>query len=69
MAASAETMVELAVSMAQDPDTPSRLAELRRSMRERLARSSACDAAALAQGMEQLYRNAWDEQRESRRLT
>ena len=54
-------MVEQAVALAADPGTPVRLSELRRSMRERLQQSSACDAAALARGMEALYRDMWRE--------
>jgi len=44
-----------AVQIANDPDTPARLAELRSSMRRRL-RESICDTKAFAADMEGLYR-------------
>jgi protein O-GlcNAc transferase len=64
VADSAGAMVERAVAMANDPETPSRLGALRHGMRERLSLSSACDAGALAGGMEALYREVWGERAE-----
>ena len=49
-------MIELAVRMAQSPDTVTRLATLRRHMRSALEVSSACGTAALARSMEEFYR-------------
>jgi protein O-GlcNAc transferase len=48
--------VETAVNMANDPQSPLRLANLRAAMRERLMASPVCDTAALAGEMEQIYR-------------
>jgi predicted O-linked N-acetylglucosamine transferase (SPINDLY family) len=56
VAADRRAYVETAVNMATDPAAPSRLAALRATMRDRLLASPACDAAALARGMEQIYR-------------
>jgi predicted O-linked N-acetylglucosamine transferase (SPINDLY family) len=47
--------VELAVRLANDPETPGRLAELRRGMRARLKGSAVCDTARFAREMEELY--------------
>lgn len=41
-----------------DPETPGRLADLRRSLRERLKASAACDTARLARHLERIYREA-----------
>lgn len=51
-----EEMIELAVRMARNPDTPARLATLRRHMRSALEASPACDAVSLARAMEEFYR-------------
>jgi protein O-GlcNAc transferase len=48
--------VERAVRLADDPETPARLTELRRGMRERLAGSPLCDTAGFARNMEDIYR-------------
>ncbi|HUE74669.1 MAG TPA: tetratricopeptide repeat protein [Pirellulaceae bacterium] len=56
VAADRRAYVETAVDMATDLQTPSKLATLRATMRERLLASPACDTAALARGMEQIYR-------------
>jgi protein O-GlcNAc transferase len=48
-------MVEQAVAMAGDPSTPSRLNELRRRLRDRLAESVVCDTQTLCRQMESLY--------------
>jgi len=55
--------IELAVKLAHDPETPNRLTELRKHMRENLQNSSACDTYALARGMERFYHGMWKEQR------
>jgi predicted O-linked N-acetylglucosamine transferase (SPINDLY family) len=55
VADSVEDMVARAISLAEDPETPARLAKLRATMRARLAAAPACDGAALARGMEGLF--------------
>ena len=50
-----QEMVDLAVRMTRSPDTPTRLASLRRHMRSALEASSACDTASLARAMEEFY--------------
>ena len=56
VAADRRAYVQTAVDIASDPQAPSRLAQLRATMRERLLTSPACDSAALARDMEQIYR-------------
>jgi protein O-GlcNAc transferase len=56
VAASVPDYVATAVAIARDPQAPSRLATLRREMRERLLVAPACDVTGLARGMEQIYR-------------
>lgn len=63
-----EDYIRRAVALTQSPDAPGRLADLRRDMRSRLARSSLCDTAALARGMEQLYQRMYDEWRQRTEL-
>ncbi len=48
-------MVEMAVRLAEDGATPQMLAQLRRSLRDQLAASEACDTARLAAEMERIY--------------
>jgi protein O-GlcNAc transferase len=55
VAAGPREYVELAVAIARDPQAPSRLASLRAQMRGALLASPACDTAALARDMEQIY--------------
>ncbi len=55
VAADLRDYVNRAVALALDPDTPARLAGLRRTMRSHLAHSPLCDTAALARHMERLY--------------
>lgn len=52
---SVDDYVAAAVRMAQAPDTPRALTELRLTMRERLARSPVCDTPGFARSMEQIY--------------
>jgi predicted O-linked N-acetylglucosamine transferase (SPINDLY family) len=59
--------VKQAVALAQAPDTPSRLTELRRNMRSRLACSSLFDTARLAKHMEELYQRVFTDWWEHRR--
>jgi len=47
--------VTRAVALANAPTTPADLAVLRGSLRERLAKTPACDGAALCRGLERLY--------------
>jgi len=58
VAADVAGYVAAAVRWAGDPAAPMRLRDLRRGMRAMLLQSSACDTAALARGMETLYREA-----------
>lgn len=53
--------VEQAIAIATSLETPTYLADLRRSMRSRLARSSVCNTAVLAQHMEGFYRQIFDD--------
>ncbi len=55
VAGDARAMVEMAVGLAHDPSTPETLARLRRSLRQELAASEACDTARLAVEMERIY--------------
>ncbi|WP_165219901.1 O-linked N-acetylglucosamine transferase, SPINDLY family protein [Aquisphaera insulae] len=55
VASDRDAHVAQAIAMALDPATPERLADLRRSLRDRLRASPACAAAALARGMERIY--------------
>jgi predicted O-linked N-acetylglucosamine transferase (SPINDLY family) len=56
VAAGRRAYVETAVNLATDPHSPVRLASLRATMRDRLLASPVCDTAALADEMEQIYR-------------
>jgi predicted O-linked N-acetylglucosamine transferase (SPINDLY family) len=55
VAAGPREYVETAVTIARDPQAPSRLATLRADMRDRLLASPACDVAGLASAMERIY--------------
>jgi len=55
VAADLEGYVARAIALAHDPDTPFRLGELRRSMRDRLRAASACDVRGFARNMESEY--------------
>jgi predicted O-linked N-acetylglucosamine transferase (SPINDLY family) len=50
-----ESYVDRAIALAHDPDTPSRLAALRRGLRDRLRAAPVCDAARFARDMESEY--------------
>jgi predicted O-linked N-acetylglucosamine transferase (SPINDLY family) len=50
-----ESYVARATALAHDPDTPGRLDELRRGLRDRLCAAPACDAARFARDMEEVY--------------
>jgi predicted O-linked N-acetylglucosamine transferase (SPINDLY family) len=54
-------MIDAAVALASDRATPSRLAALRQSMRDRLRASPACDTTALARALEAFFRHAVEE--------
>ena len=56
VAPSSQKYVQTAVDIATDPQSRSRLASLRKTMRQRLLASPACDTAALAHAMENIYR-------------
>ena len=53
-----DAMIDAAVGLAIDDGSPERLLHLRRTMRERLQRAVACDAAALARSMERFFESA-----------
>lgn len=53
--------VDLAVNLATTPGSAPRLARLRRTMRERVRSSDACNGLKLARGMESLYRRMHEE--------
>jgi predicted O-linked N-acetylglucosamine transferase (SPINDLY family) len=55
---SLEAYVGRATALANDPETPARLAALRGSMRERLSAAPICDAAGYCREVERLYRAA-----------
>jgi predicted O-linked N-acetylglucosamine transferase (SPINDLY family) len=58
VAASLEDHVAMAIALANDPQTPARLDDLRRMMRERLRRAPVCDVRRFARDMERVYRRA-----------
>jgi predicted O-linked N-acetylglucosamine transferase (SPINDLY family) len=53
--------VERAIALGRQADTPARLAELRRTMRERLRQAPACDTRTFARDMEGLYLRLWEQ--------
>jgi predicted O-linked N-acetylglucosamine transferase (SPINDLY family) len=55
-----EGYMRQAVALAQAPDTPMKLAELRRNMRERLLGAPVCDVRSAARALEQEYRRLWE---------
>jgi protein O-GlcNAc transferase len=55
VAASLDDHVAMAMTLAADPETPARLAELRRTMRDRLRRTPVCDVRRFARDMERIY--------------
>lgn len=58
VAADRRAFLQTAIDIATDPQSPSRLSNLRATMRQRLLTSPACDTAALAAGMERIYRQS-----------
>jgi len=52
--------VDLAIGLATSPDSSTRLAALRRSMRAHVRSSDACNGPKLARSMERLYRGMHD---------
>jgi predicted O-linked N-acetylglucosamine transferase (SPINDLY family) len=55
--------VARALELANDPATPARLAELRRTMRDRLRQAPVCDVRTFARAMEQAYLGVWERRR------
>jgi predicted O-linked N-acetylglucosamine transferase (SPINDLY family) len=51
--------VERAIALANSPETPAKLAQLRRGMRARLLASAACDGNGLCRELEQHYRKSF----------
>lgn len=56
-----EGFVQKAITLANDPGTSERLAELRQTMRERLRQSPVCDVQGFARSMEREYERLWRE--------
>jgi predicted O-linked N-acetylglucosamine transferase (SPINDLY family) len=56
LAADLEGYVQKAVALANDPNTPDVLTELRSAMRDRLRAAPVCDAVGFARNMEAIYR-------------
>jgi predicted O-linked N-acetylglucosamine transferase (SPINDLY family) len=54
-----EGYVARAVALGRDPDTPARLALLRRTMRDQLRAAPACNTRAFARDMETAYAEMW----------
>lgn len=52
--------IDSAIALAIHPDSPKRLAELRREMRSKLPKSPACDTVSLTKNMEKLYKRIWN---------
>jgi predicted O-linked N-acetylglucosamine transferase (SPINDLY family) len=59
VAADRNGYVELAAAWGRNASAPARLAELRRTMRDRLRSSSVCDTQSFARAMEELYLRMW----------
>lgn len=59
LSADADALADQAIALAWNPETPDQLAELRSTLRERLAASPLCDVSGLAQGLEEEYRRLW----------
>jgi predicted O-linked N-acetylglucosamine transferase (SPINDLY family) len=55
-----EGYIARAVALASDPETPTRLASLRRTMRDRLGKASVCDCERLTRDIEAIYQRLWD---------
>ena len=55
VAADLEGHVQQAITLANDPATPGKLADLRQSMRDRLRQSPVCDVRSFARNMEKEY--------------
>jgi protein O-GlcNAc transferase len=55
VAANVDEHIAMAIALATDPGTPARLAELRRTMRDRLRRAPVCDVRRFARDMERIY--------------
>jgi protein O-GlcNAc transferase len=58
VAPSLDDYVARAIGVASDPATPTRLASLRETMRDRLRSAPICDAAAYCRDVERVYREA-----------
>ncbi len=56
VATDCQDMIDHAVALAENPQTPIRLRELRRHMRERLSYGQVCNTRALSKHMEALYK-------------
>ena len=56
--------IDRAVNLACSPDTPAKLAELRRDMRSRLRQGPVCDTETFTRCMEREYLRMWHQKRE-----
>ena len=54
-----ESFVRLAIDLANDSETPRRLASLRLGLRDRLRASRVCDAERFTRSLESIYRDLW----------
>ena len=57
-----QAMIDMAIRMGNDPETPARLKEMRHGMRDALKDAPVCDGKRMAQSMEALFDRLMDRQ-------
>ena len=62
VAPSRQAMIDMAIRMGNDPDTPARLKDMRHGMRDALKDAPVCDGKRMAQSMEALFDRLMDRQ-------